>query len=64
MVIEGVVEGQSLGDIAVDDIKILEINMADCKGESAVKLIKISKQPACWFVSQIDLNAYKMLHLS
>lgn len=42
MVIEGVVEGQSLGDIAVDDIKILEINMEDCKGESAVKLITIS----------------------
>ncbi|KAM9488336.1 neuropilin-1a isoform 2-T2 [Clarias gariepinus] len=31
VVIEGVVEGQSLGDIAVDDIKILEINMVDCK---------------------------------
>lgn len=42
VVIEGVVEGQSLGDIAVDDIKILEINTGDCKGESAIKLIKIS----------------------
>ncbi|XP_058244161.1 neuropilin-1a isoform X3 [Hemibagrus wyckioides] len=31
VVIEGVVEGQSLGDIAVDDIKILEINTGDCK---------------------------------
>ncbi|TSK16050.1 Neuropilin-1a [Bagarius yarrelli] len=31
VVIEGVVEGQSLGDIAVDDIKILEISTTDCK---------------------------------
>lgn len=47
VVIEGVVEGQSLGDIAVDDIKILEINMADCKGESVIQLVKISKQNTC-----------------
>uniref|UniRef100_A0A6Q2ZFB4 Neuropilin n=1 Tax=Esox lucius TaxID=8010 RepID=A0A6Q2ZFB4_ESOLU len=34
VVIEGLVESKSWGDIAVDDIKILEnVNMADCKGE-------------------------------
>uniref|UniRef100_A0A8C1HWC4 Neuropilin n=1 Tax=Cyprinus carpio carpio TaxID=630221 RepID=A0A8C1HWC4_CYPCA len=35
VVIESVVERKSWGDIAVDDIKILDnLNMADCKGES------------------------------
>uniref|UniRef100_A0A8C7KJV0 Neuropilin n=1 Tax=Oncorhynchus kisutch TaxID=8019 RepID=A0A8C7KJV0_ONCKI len=34
VVIEGLVERKSWGDIAVDDIKILDnLNMADCKGE-------------------------------
>ena len=34
MVIEGFVERKSWGDIAVDDIKILDnLNMADCKGD-------------------------------
>uniref|UniRef100_A0A8C7N4Y8 Neuropilin n=1 Tax=Oncorhynchus kisutch TaxID=8019 RepID=A0A8C7N4Y8_ONCKI len=35
VVIEGLVERKSWGDIAVDDIKILDnLNMADCKGEA------------------------------
>ncbi len=34
VVIESVVERKSWGDIAVDDIKILDnLNMADCKGQ-------------------------------
>uniref|UniRef100_A0A673ZYG6 Neuropilin n=1 Tax=Salmo trutta TaxID=8032 RepID=A0A673ZYG6_SALTR len=39
VVIEGLVERKSWGDIAVDDIKILDnLNMADCKGESVVDI--------------------------
>lgn len=35
MVIEGLVERKSWGDIAVDDIKVLgEVSMRDCKGEA------------------------------
>ena len=35
MVIEGLVERKSWGDIAVDDIKILDgISMAECHGTS------------------------------
>ncbi|KAK3571587.1 hypothetical protein QTP86_015322 [Hemibagrus guttatus] len=41
VVIEGVVEGQSLGDIAVDDIKILEIHTADCKAVDITNFPKI-----------------------
>uniref|UniRef100_A0AAR2L0Z9 Neuropilin n=1 Tax=Pygocentrus nattereri TaxID=42514 RepID=A0AAR2L0Z9_PYGNA len=42
VVIEGVVERKSWGDIAVDDIKILDnLNMADCKGEWAHNLLQI-----------------------
>uniref|UniRef100_A0AAR2JQN4 Neuropilin n=1 Tax=Pygocentrus nattereri TaxID=42514 RepID=A0AAR2JQN4_PYGNA len=43
VVIEGVVERKSWGDIAVDDIKILDnLNMADCKGEWAHNLLQSS----------------------
>lgn len=43
VVIEGVVERKSWGDIAVDDIKILDgLNMADCKGEHRGLLIVLS----------------------
>lgn len=35
MVIEGIVEERRWGDIAVDDIKVLDgLSMQDCKGES------------------------------
>lgn len=35
VVIEGLVDGKSWGDIAVDDIKVLNgLNMVDCKGEA------------------------------
>lgn len=37
VVIEAAVERKSFGNIAVDDIKILDnLNMADCKGEGTV----------------------------
>ena len=35
VVIEGLVERKSWGDIAVDDIRVLsEVSMQDCKGEA------------------------------
>lgn len=35
VVIEGLVDGKSWGDIAVDDIKVLDgLSMSDCKGEA------------------------------
>lgn len=35
VVIEGLVDGKSWGDIAVDDIKVLNgLSMADCRGEA------------------------------
>lgn len=35
VVIEGLVDGKSWGDIAVDDIKVLNgLSMVDCKGEA------------------------------
>uniref|UniRef100_A0A8C7KH99 Neuropilin n=1 Tax=Oncorhynchus kisutch TaxID=8019 RepID=A0A8C7KH99_ONCKI len=41
VVIEGLVERKSWGDIAVDDIKILDnLNMADCKGEYFPEIVE------------------------
>lgn len=35
MVIESLVDGKSWGDIAVDDIKVLDgVGLTDCKGEA------------------------------
>lgn len=53
MVIEGLVERKSWGDIAVDDIKVLNgLSMVDCKGEFIVQIPKFSS----W--SEHSLNIY------
>lgn len=43
VVIEGLVERKSWGDIAVDDIKVLNgLSMVDCKGELIVQILTFS----------------------
>lgn len=40
MIIESSVDGKSWGDIAVDDIKVLEgVGLTDCKGEATRSLL-------------------------